>query len=52
MNAKAGKWANDRNPDFDALYSYLRGLCHSEGELIREGPFDWEWRPDGFEKLW
>ena len=44
--AKARKWANDKNPDFDPLYEYLLGICRSADgrQPIREGPIDWEWR--------
>jgi hypothetical protein len=43
-----GKWANDKHPDFDQVYEYLLSLCRPEGELLREGAFDWVWRPAGF----
>jgi hypothetical protein len=49
---KVRKWANDKAPDFDPVYSYLLGLCRAEGEPVREGAFEWEWRPDGFEQPW
>ena len=49
--AKAWKWARDQHPDFDPVYGYLLGLCHQEGELVREGVFEGDWRPDGFEWL-
>ena len=45
---KLQKWANDSHPDFDAVYSHLLALCRADGELIYQGPFDWNWRPDGF----
>jgi hypothetical protein len=50
--AKTRKWANDKHADFDAVYSYLLVLCRAEGELVYEGAFDWEWRPEGFEQPW
>jgi hypothetical protein len=50
--AKARKWAGDKQPDFDALYGYLVTLCRPEGELVREGPFEGQWRPEGFEQPW
>jgi hypothetical protein len=50
--AKARKWANDENADFDAVYSYLLGLCQVDGKLVREGVYEWEWRPEGFERPW
>jgi hypothetical protein len=46
------KWASDKHPDFDPVYSYLLGLCRGEFALVREGVFEWEWRPDGFERPW
>jgi len=49
---KVRKWANDKHPDFDPVYAYLLGLCRSEAELVREGKFDWGWRPDGFAVPW
>ena len=50
--AKVRKWANDKHPDFDPVYAYLLGLCRARGELVREGVFEWEWRPAGFERPW
>lgn len=50
--AKSQKWANDKHPDFDPIHDYLRGLCRAEGDLIREGPFSWDWRPQAFECPW
>ena len=50
--AKVRKWANDKHPDFDPVYAYLLRLCRAKGELVREGAFEWEWRPDGFEQPW
>lgn len=47
------KWANDKVPDFDAVYNYLLELTQAGrkgGELIGEQRYDWEWRPDGFGK--
>jgi hypothetical protein len=49
---KVRKWANDKHPEFDPVYTYLLGLCQTDGELVREGVFDWEWRPEGFEQPW
>lgn len=47
------KWANDRHEDFDPVYNYLMQLCHGDGkELVHEGKFDWDWRPEGFENPW
>ena len=43
------KWANDKHPDFDPVYEYLLRLCRADGALIREGEYDWKWRPPGFE---
>jgi hypothetical protein len=42
------KWASDKNSDFDAVYHGLLGMCRTDGEHLYEGPFDWDWRPDGF----
>ena len=52
--AKKRKWANDKHPDFDRLYDYLLGLCQRvvDGQMVREGVYDWEWRPDGFDRPW
>lgn len=49
---KLRKWANDQHPEFDPVYDYLRGLCRTDGELVHEGAFDPDWRPDGFERPW
>jgi hypothetical protein len=49
---KVRKWANDENQDFDPVYRYLLGLCGEHGELVNEGAFDWDWRPDGFTAPW
>jgi hypothetical protein len=48
------KWANDKHRDFDVTYGFLRNLCRTEEgrKLIREGQFDWSWKPDGFERPW
>lgn len=40
QSARASRWANDAHPDFDAVYAYLVGLCRSEGEPVREGPYE------------
>ncbi|MFO0929176.1 MAG: hypothetical protein U0736_19495 [Gemmataceae bacterium] len=45
---RVSKWANDRHPDFDPVYAYLLDLCRATGELVREGAFEWEWRPMPF----
>jgi hypothetical protein len=52
--ARVRKWANDKNPRFDPLYSHLLAIAGTaEGrELIHEGEYDGNWTPDGFEKLW
>jgi hypothetical protein len=42
------KWANDKIPDFDAVYEYLLRLCRAKGDLLSEGRYDWTWRPEGF----
>jgi hypothetical protein len=54
ITAKVWKWASDKHPDFDPLYEYLLAICQSvQGQqLEREGAFDWEWRPPGFDRLW
>jgi hypothetical protein len=49
---KLRKWANDKHPDFDALYGYLLGLCQVESGLVHEGPYEGKWRPEGFDSLW
>lgn len=49
---KVRKWANDKHPDFDPVYSYLLRLCRAGGDLVREGAFEWEWRPAGFGQPW
>lgn len=48
--ARVRKWAKDRHPDFDPVYGYLRGFGRADGEPTHDGPFDWNWRPDGFER--
>lgn len=50
--AKARKWASDKHPDFDPVYRYLLDLCRAEGGLVRQGVFDWDWCPEGFERPW
>jgi hypothetical protein len=43
------KWDRDQNADFNAVRNSLvtlLNLTRAEGELIYEGPFNWEWRPD------
>jgi hypothetical protein len=49
---KVRKWANDRHWGFDPVYAHLLGLCRAEGEPIHEGAYDWDWRPDGFDRPW
>jgi hypothetical protein len=44
------KWANDKHPDLDPVYSYLLGLCRATGELFHEGAYDWKWRRPRFEQ--
>jgi hypothetical protein len=48
VTAKARKWGSDKHPDFDPVYNYLLGLCRVEGEFVRQGAFDGQWRPNGF----
>jgi hypothetical protein len=45
-------WAPADHPDFLALYSYVQGLCAEPDDrhLVYEGPFDWDWRPEGFDR--
>ncbi len=52
--AKVTKRERDRQPDFDALYGYLRGLPYAadRGKPVFEGAHDWEWRPEGFDRPW
>jgi hypothetical protein len=52
--AKAAKWDGDKHPDFDPLYEYLLGLCRvaESGKAVHEGNFDWDWRPQGFDRPW
>ncbi len=54
VTAKASKWAGDKSPDFDPLYDYLVGICRGadNGQSIHEGAYDWEWRPEGFDRPW
>ncbi len=51
---RATKRANDKHPDFDPLYEYLRGICVRAGgtKPVWEGVYDWNWRPAGFEQPW
>jgi hypothetical protein len=51
---KATKLGNDKHPDFDAIYRYLLtfGQPSQEQEPVYEGAFDWDWRPEGFERPW
>jgi hypothetical protein len=49
---KVRKRGDDKHPDFDPVYAYLLGLCRAGGELVHEGAFDWDWRPEGFERPW
>lgn len=51
---KVSRWDHEKHPDFNAFCGYLQGLCHPPpGEKpIYEGAFDWDWRPDGFERPW
>jgi hypothetical protein len=42
-----GKWANEKNREFDPIYSFLLDLCQARGKQIYEGNFDWKWRPPG-----
>ena len=52
--ARATKWAEDRHPDFDPLYHHLLDLCSGDGagHPVHQGPYDWDWRPDGFDRPW
>ncbi len=50
-SALVWKWVNDRHPDFDPVYTRLLHHCSAAGDLVHEGPFDWEWRPPGFGEL-
>jgi hypothetical protein len=45
-----GKWVNDKNKDFDSIYQNLLQIAESgkSGKQIHHGPFDWNWKPDGF----
>ena len=45
-----GKWANDNDDDFDAIYQHILMICESakKGEKIFEGKYDWAWNPEGF----
>jgi hypothetical protein len=48
--AETMKMGSDKNADFDALYDVLLQGCQScAGQQPEsEGPFDWEWHPEGF----
>ena len=46
--ASARKLVNDKHANFDPLYHYLLELCRVDGKPVREGKYDWQWRPDGF----
>ena len=48
VTVTVAKWANDKHPGFDPVYGYLIELCRLKGELFREGPYDWQWKPEGF----
>ncbi|MBT3202282.1 MAG: hypothetical protein HN350_20475 [Phycisphaerales bacterium] len=44
------KWGNDTHRDFDAIYQFLLQIAESgkKGKQTHRGPFDWDWKPDGF----
>jgi hypothetical protein len=45
-----GKWANDPHKDFDPIYLFLLKTAESgkTGRPVHQGPFDRNWKPDGF----
>ncbi len=47
------RWAGDHHPDFDALHRHLLGLCCqvAKEKIVHEGPYDWIWRPAGFDPV-
>jgi hypothetical protein len=48
--AKAKKRSDETNRDLDPFVSFVRGMCRPQGKPIYDGPFDPDWRPDGFEQ--
>lgn len=54
VKARVRKWANDKHADFDPVYEYLRSIAElvTEDQLVHEGVYDWDWRPEGFDRLW
>jgi hypothetical protein len=48
-----GKWSNDKNEDFDAIYQRLLALVPKpEAETpIYSGRFDYAWRPESSRAL-
>jgi hypothetical protein len=44
------KWANDKHPDFDAIYHWLLEQIQKaqQGKPVYEGPYDPRWKPDRF----
>jgi hypothetical protein len=49
-HAAVMKWQGEKQPRFDPLYGHLLAVFRDTvgGELVHEGPFDWEWHPEGF----
>jgi hypothetical protein len=52
VTAKVAKRGGDKRPVFDPFYKYLLSLCQRDSKIVREGAFDWGWRPEGFPVPW
>ena len=44
------KWIGDNHEDFDPIYQHLLKIAETRknGEIIFQGTFDWDWKPEGF----
>jgi len=45
-----GKWSGDNHEGFDPIYQQLLKIAETrkDGEVIFQGTFDWNWKPEGF----
>jgi hypothetical protein len=55
LTVKLTRWGKASERRFDQLHEYLRNRCREievQEKPVYEGPYDKDWRPEGFERPW